>query len=70
MAKPPEKPPATRVGPQSGLARFTARLRPDQIAKLYAEARERAERAGRFRADASEIIRDALDAWFAGRRKP
>jgi hypothetical protein len=67
MAKSPEKPPT--VGPQSGLARFTVRLRPDQLAKLHSEARERADRAGRFRVDASEIVREALDAWFSGRRK-
>ncbi len=57
-----------KVGPKSGLAKTTVYLRPDQLRRLHEEARRRANAAGQLRADASAVLREAVDAWLAKRR--
>lgn len=56
-----------KVGPRSGYVKATFSLTPSQLQMLLTEAKGRAERAGRFRPDASELVREVLDAWI-GRR--
>ncbi len=55
-------------GGRKGYRKVLVSLRPDQVAALGAAAHQRADQAGRLRSDASEIVREALDAWF-GKRK-
>jgi hypothetical protein len=57
-----------KVGPRSGLAKAMFSLRPDQIEAVQAEAKRRADAAGAFRADASAVVREAIDAWMKRRR--
>ncbi len=52
-----------RVSPRSGFVKLTVSVRPEQYAALLAEARRRADAAGRFKLDASELVREALDLW-------
>jgi hypothetical protein len=51
--------------PKKGLKLAGFRLRPDQLAALRREARRRAEERDSQRPDASELVREALDAWIA-----
>lgn len=51
--------------PKKGLKFVGYRLRPEQIAALRREALRRAEASGSGKPDASEIVREALDAWLA-----
>ncbi len=53
-----------------GLAKATFSIRPDQLAAIRGEARRRADLAGSYRADASEVVREAIDSWLKGRRLP
>jgi len=47
----------------------TYRLRPEHVDALQAEALERKRARGtRGRADASEVLRDILDAWLRAQR--
>ncbi len=50
--------------PKKGLKLAGFRLRPDQIKALRREARRRAEERDVTQADASEIVREAIDAWL------
>jgi hypothetical protein len=45
------------------------RLRPEQIATLRREALKRAAERGSGKPDASEIVREAVDAWIAAHSK-
>lgn len=67
MAK-PTPPTAKRVSPRSGLVKLTVSVRPEQYQALLTEARRRADAAARFKLDASELVREALDVWMAKRR--
>jgi hypothetical protein len=51
-----------------GFTKATFSVRPDQLRSLRAEARRRADRAGLFRPDVSEVVREALDKWLAKAR--
>jgi hypothetical protein len=50
--------------PKKGLKLAGFRLRPDQIAALRREAHKRAQERGSLKPDASELVREALDAWL------
>jgi hypothetical protein len=57
------------VNPRAkGLEKVTFRLEPAQIAALKAEALRRATRSGSLKADASELVREAIKAWLARKR--
>jgi hypothetical protein len=58
-AAPPSHSPLYR-----GFTKATFSLRPEQLEALRAAARQRADRAGLFRPDVSEVVREALDAWL------
>ncbi len=58
-----------KVGPRSGFTAATFYIPPAQLDALHAEARSRAEKVGRFRADASAVLREVLDAWLKGRSR-
>lgn len=51
--------------PKKGLVLAGFRLRPDQLEALRREAFRRAEERGSRKPDASELLREALDAWLA-----
>lgn len=51
--------------PKKGLKLAGFRLRPDQIAALRREALKRASAKEAGRPDASELVREILDAWIA-----
>lgn len=51
-----------------GLKQVGVRLRPDQDDALTKMAKVRADKAGRTIPDKSEIVREALDAWFGKAR--
>lgn len=57
----PEKPKNPRA---KGLQPVGVRLEPAQIEALQAEALRRAKERGSMKPDASEIVREALAAWF------
>lgn len=57
-----------KLGKRSGLLKATFSLKPKQLAAVVTEAQRRAQVAGRIRADASEVVREALDAWIARRK--
>jgi hypothetical protein len=57
-----------KVGPRSGLVRMVVYVTPEHLGAVVDEGQRRAREAGRVRADASEVVREALDAWI-GRRK-
>lgn len=68
--KTPEPKGATprRRGPApKGLVQFICRLRPEQAAALRDEGWKRARDRGRGIPDASEVVREAIDAWMKGR---
>lgn len=57
--------------PKKGLKLAGFRLRPDQLAALRREAQKRAEARESGKPDASELVREAVDAWLAKQaRKP
>jgi hypothetical protein len=68
MAKAMKANPKSKIGPRSGFIKATFSLEPEQLAAVVGEAQRRAGAAGRIRADASEVVREALDAWI-GKRK-
>lgn len=53
---------------KKGLKAATYRMEPGQIDALQREALKRAQERGSFKADASEIVREAVDAWIAKRK--
>ncbi len=57
--------------PKKGLKLAGFRLRPDQLAALRKEALRRAGERDSKQPDASELVREAVDAWLAkqGHRK-
>jgi hypothetical protein len=57
-----------RVGPRSGFVRALFSIAPEQHEVLKEEAMRRAHVRGSFRPDASELVREALDAWIAKRK--
>ncbi len=65
------RPKAKKVSPRSGHVRLTVAITPGQLERLVEEATKRAIAAGASRADLSEVVREALEAWFSasGRRK-
>jgi hypothetical protein len=58
--------------PKKGHKLAGFRLRPDQLEALRREAKKRADARNASQSDASEIVREAVDAWLAkhGRQKP
>jgi hypothetical protein len=54
--------------PKKGLKLAGIRLRPDQIKALQLEAIRRAAVRGSMKPDASEVVREAVDAWLAKHR--
>jgi len=57
---------AKPVNPRKkGLEKVTFRLEPAQIETLQREAFRRAEERGSLKPDSSELVREALAAWFA-----
>jgi hypothetical protein len=40
-------------------------VKPEQFARIQAEAFHRAQAAGSLKTDASALIREAIDAWLA-----
>ncbi len=74
-----KQPPDARLGRLSrvphekkGMKLAAYRMRPDQIAALRSVALKRAGERGSGKPDASELVREAVDAWLAkhGHRKP
>lgn len=60
---------ARPVNPRAkGLEKATFRLTPELLARLRAEARRRAAESGKGVNDASQIVREALEAWLTKRR--
>ena len=59
---------AWRIGKRTGFTKATFSIEREQLAALVAEARKRADAAGVIRADASEVVREALAAWMKARR--
>jgi hypothetical protein len=59
---------APKVGPRSGHVKALFAITPEQHETLKAEAMRRAQARGTLRPDASELVREALDAWIAKRR--
>lgn len=55
--------------PKKNLKLAGFRLRPDQIAALRKEALRRAGERESRQPDASELVREALDAWLAAASK-
>jgi hypothetical protein len=53
-----------KVGPRSGFVKATFSLEPEQLAGIVAEANRRALGRGAMRADASEVVREAIVAWL------
>lgn len=51
--------------PKMGRKMISVRLDPAQIKALHKEALRRARERGLVRADVSELIREAVDAWLA-----
>jgi hypothetical protein len=60
---------ARKVGPRSGFIKATFSLEPEHLAGIVEEANRRARERGAMRADASEVVREAIVAWL-GRRRP
>jgi hypothetical protein len=52
---------------KKGLKAATYRIHPAQIAALQKEAMRRAAERGSMKPDASELVREAIDAWFKKR---
>ena len=61
---PTDDTPGERSPLYRGYLKSTFSIRPDQLRAIRAEARRRADAAGMFRADASEVVREALDLWI------
>ncbi len=60
---------AARVNPRKkGLKSATFRFKPAQLQALRAEALRRAVGRSSGKPDASEIVRDAVDAWLSKAR--
>ncbi|MGC3998089.1 MAG: hypothetical protein QM767_11600 [Anaeromyxobacter sp.] len=57
-----------KVGPRSGFVKATFSLLPEQLAAVVTEAQDRAQERGVVRADASEVVREALEAWSKQKR--
>lgn len=53
-----------KVGPRSGHMKVLFAITPAQHETLKAEAMRRAQARGTLRPDASELVREALDAWI------
>ncbi len=72
MAKPTKRPPTPPAPGRSplfkGYKSFLARLEPRHLDALRAEAMRRATERGTMRPDASELIREAIDAWLLSKR--
>ncbi len=60
VAVPPPKKPYKLAG---------FKLHPDQIKALRREARRRADERGKDQSDASELVREAVNAWLAAHVK-
>jgi hypothetical protein len=58
-----------KVGPRSGFVRMVVYVTPEQLGAAVDEAQRRARAAGRIRADASEVVREALDGWMGKRAR-
>ncbi len=58
-----------KVGPRSGFVRATFSLAPEQLDAVLNEAKARADAAGRFQPDASEVVRDVLAGWVKNQAK-
>lgn len=56
--------PRKRGPAPKGLVQFICRLRPEQAAALREEGWKRAKERGRGIPDASEVVREAVDAWM------
>ncbi len=52
------------VGPRSGFIKATFSIEPGQMEAVRLAAKKRADASGRFRPDASEIVREALALWM------
>lgn len=50
------------------LKRLMVRLTVEQVAALHAEALRRARERGSFKPDASELVREAVEAWMRRKR--
>ncbi len=60
---------AKPVNPRKkGLKPAVYRMRPEQIESLQTLAKKRADERGSFKPDASELVREAVDAWLPKRR--
>lgn len=57
--------PGASAGRRRGHVKVMVRLTPQQVAALRAEAFRRAAAIGSGRPDASELVREAVDAWLA-----
>lgn len=57
-------PEPARVGKRTGFVKATFSLTPAQVDALRAQAEKRRP-SGALRADASEVLRELLDAWMA-----
>jgi hypothetical protein len=56
-----------KIGKRSGFVKATFSVEPEQLASVVTEAQRRAQERGVIRADASAVVREALDAWIAKR---
>jgi hypothetical protein len=54
----------TRTAARARLVKATFSIAPDQLAAVVAEARRRALQRGTARADAGQVVREALDQWM------
>jgi hypothetical protein len=57
-----------KIGPRSGFVKATFSITPEQLAAVVTEAQRRAQERGVIRADASAVVREALDAWAKRKR--
>ncbi len=63
----PASVPGRKVGPRSGLTRATFSIELEQLAALQVEATKRMRERGSLKPDASEVVREALEAWMKRR---
>lgn len=57
-----------KIGPRSGFLKATFSVTPEQLAAVVTEAQRRAQDRGVVRADASAVVREALDTWMKRKR--
>jgi hypothetical protein len=55
--------------PRKGLVKTLVSLEPKQLKALRAEAMKRMKASGAGRMDASEVLREVLDAWLSSTRR-